>query len=288
MTFSIVAADVRAGDWGVAAASKVPAIGALVPWARAGAGAVATQAWANTAYGPEGLELMAGGLAARQTLDRLVLGDRGREKRQLGLVDVRGRSASFTGSRCLPWAGSLPGDGFACQGDQLVGEQILEAMAGAFRRSTGALVDRLLNALIAGDVVGGDRRGRQSAALLVVRAGAGGGHEGRNDRYVDVRVDDHPQAVSELARAFTTYDREVLVRNDIALPSVPELVTEVQRRLGAYGSYSGPVSGELDAHTRSALAAFAHEFNLGDRLRKDDLVSESLLHELRALTPDVV
>jgi uncharacterized Ntn-hydrolase superfamily protein len=287
VTFSIVAADPAAGDWGVAVASRLPAVGAVVPWARAGAGAVATQAWANTAYGPEALRLMGEGLPARQTLDRLLLGDKAaRERRQVGLVDARGRAATFTGSRCEPWAGGVTGERFACQGDLLVGERVVAAMADAFRRATGDLVDRLIQALIAGDLAGGDRRGRQSAAILVVREG--GGYGGRNDRYIDVRVDDHPQAVSELARAFSTYDREILVRTDQLLSATPEIVAEIQRRLAARGIYRGEETGELDPLTRAGLERFAIEFELVDRLRDDDRISEALLRELRDLTPDVL
>lgn len=285
MTFSIVAGDHRAGDWGVAVASKFPAVGAVVPWARAGVGAVATQSWANTDFGPSGLELMAGGTPARQALDRLVSGDAGRRQRQVGIVDARGRAATYTGEECMPWAGGRSGPGFACQGNILVGEPVIAAMTDAFARAEGDLVDRLLAALIAGDVVGGDKRGRQSAALLVVREG--GGYEGRNDRYVDLRVDDHPQAVSELARVFSVYDHEMLVRHDPLLPAAPALVSELQARLAARKLYSGPATGELDQHTRAALAAFAGEFNLEGRLREDDQVSESLLRELRDVTPEI-
>ncbi|HLA92913.1 MAG TPA: DUF1028 domain-containing protein [Actinomycetota bacterium] len=286
MTFSIVAADPRKGDWGVATASKFPAVGAVVPWARAGAGAVATQSVANTDYGPRGLDLMEGGISARQALDRLLLGDKlMREQRQVGLVDARGRVATFTGSRCEPWAGGVTGEGFACQGNLLVGEQVVAAMAEGFRRATGDLVDRLLQALIAGDLTGGDRRGRQSAALLVVRAG--GGYEGRNDRYADLRVDDHPQAASELARIFSTFDREILIRDDPLLPATPELVAEVQRRLAARGIYGGEETGELDALTRAGLERFAGELNLEGRLREDGQLSDALLRELRDLTPEI-
>ena len=200
MTFSIVGADTNNGDLGVAVASRFAAFGAVVPWAKAGVGAVATQSWANTAFGPDGLALLENATPARQALDRLVLGDKQREQRQVGIVDARGRAATFTGAKCMPWSGGTSGDRFACQGNLLVGEQVIAAMADAFRRATGDLVDRLLTALIAGDAVGGDRRGRQAAAVLVVREGAGYGK--RNDRYVDLRVDDHPQAVSELARVF--------------------------------------------------------------------------------------
>lgn len=286
MTFSIVGADPRQGEWGVAVASKFPAVGAVVPWARAGAGAVATQSWANTDYGPQALDLMEGGIAARQSLDRLLLGDKAmRERRQVGLADARGRVATFTGSACEPWAGGVTGEGFACQGNLLVGEQVIAAMAAGFQRAEGGLVDRLLQALLAGDLAGGDRRGRQSAALLVVRAG--GGYEGRNDRYVDLRVDDHPQAASELARVFSTYDREILVRNDPLVPATPDLVSEVQRRLSARGIYAGQETGELDALTRAGLERFAGELNLEGRLREDDQLSDALLRELRDVTPEV-
>ena len=285
MTFSIVGADLRVGDWGVAVASKFPAVGHIVPWAQAGVGAVATQAWANTSYAYEGLALMGNGISARQTLDRLISGDPGREDRQLGLVDGRGRAATFTGTKCADWAGGVSGDGFACQGNILVGEQVIASMADAFGRADGDLVDRLLSALIAGDVVGGDRRGRQSAALLVVRAD--GGYEGRNDRYVDVRVDDHPQAVSELARVFSVIDHELLVRDDPLVPADAELVAEIQRRLQHRGDYTGHDTGVLDLPTRRALAKFAGEFNLEARLRDDDQVSETLVRDLRDLTSEI-
>ncbi len=285
MTFSIVAGDPEAGDWGIAVASKFPAAGVVVPWARAGAGAVATQSWANTSFGPEGLGLMASGVPAEEVLDRLLAADEGREDRQVGLVDAHGGAATFTGSKCMEWAGGLTGEGFACQGNILVGDAVVHAMADAFRATEGDLVDRALAALLAGDAAGGDRRGRQSAALLVVRAG--GGYEGRNDRYVDVRVDDHPQAPTELARVFGVWDREILVRHDPLLPAEPALVAEVQRRLAARGAYAGPESGDLDDSTRAGLASFAGEFNLEGRLRDDDLLSEALVRELRDITPDV-
>jgi uncharacterized Ntn-hydrolase superfamily protein len=285
MTFSIVAADVAAGDWGVAVASKFPAVGSVVPWAKAGVGAVATQSWANTAFGPDGLALMESGVAAKQALERLLMGDHGREDRQVGLVDARGRAATFTGTKCMEWAGGIGGEHFVCQGNILTGPEVVESMADSFRRAEGDLVDRLVSALVAGDATGGDRRGRQSAALLVMREG--GGYEGRNDRYVDIRVDDHPQAVSELTRVFAVYDREILVRNDPLLPAEPELVTEIQRRLIARGDYAGAENGVLDQLTRQAIAAFAGEFNLEGRLREDDQLSETLVRELRDLTPDV-
>jgi uncharacterized Ntn-hydrolase superfamily protein len=284
VTFSIVATDAMSGDIGVAVASRFAAVGAVVPWAKAGVGAIATQSWANTEFGPQGLALLENGTPARQALDRMVLGDDARERRQLGIVDARGRAATFTGAKCMPWSGGISGDRFACQGNLLVGEQVVAAMADAFRRATGDLVDRMLTALLAGDANGGDRRGRQAAAILVVREGAGYGK--RNDRYIDLRVDDHPQAVSELARVFSVYDREILVRNDTLLAPSRALVTEVQHRLASRRLYSGPPTGELDHRTRMALTLFAGEYNVEDRLRDDDQLSETLIKELRDLTPD--
>ena len=194
MTFSIVACDPATGDLGVAVASKFPAVGAVVPWARAGVGAVATQSWANTDFGPDGLRLMGGGLPAASALDAVLEPDDEREERQVGFVDANGGAASYTGANCMDWAGGTTGDAFAAQGNILVGDAVVAALAATFADTEGDLCDRLLAALLAGDAAGGDRRGKQSAALLVVRAG--GGYEGRNDRYIDLRVDDHPRRLA--------------------------------------------------------------------------------------------
>jgi uncharacterized Ntn-hydrolase superfamily protein len=285
MTFSIVAADPDAGDWGVAVASKFVSVGAVVPWARAGVGAVATQSWANTSFGPEGLALMSDGASAEEALGTLVDGDEGRADRQVGVVDAAGRAATFTGSACMEWAGGATGRGFAAQGNILVGEQVVVAMSGAFAETDGDLCDRLLAALLAGDAAGGDRRGRQSAALLVVRER--GGYEGRNDRYIDLRVDDHPDAPRELARLFDVYDTTVLIRNDPLLPAAPDLVADLQRRLAALGRYAGEAAGVYDDATRAALAGWAGEYNLEGRLRDDDQISNQLVEEIRDVTPEL-
>lgn len=283
MTFSIVACDLEAGDWGVVVASKFPAVGVVVPWARARVGAVATQSYANTSYGPRGLEAMARGLSAPDTVRRLIDEDEGRDQRQVGAIDGRGRPATFTGERCMEWAGGRTGEGYACQGNILAGREVVDDMAGAFESADGDLVDRLLAALRAGDAAGGDRRGRQSAALAVVREA--GGYEGYTDRYVDLRVDDHPDAVAELIRVFETYDREILIRNDPLVETSADLVQDVQARLARVGRYAGEPTGEYNAATRKALADFAGEYNLEGKLRDDDLIYESILRELRDATP---
>jgi uncharacterized Ntn-hydrolase superfamily protein len=200
-TFSIVAFDPKTGDLGVAVASRVLAVGAVVPYAQAGVGAIATQAFANTTYGPKGLALLRKGLTPEQVLKRLLAEDKDREQRQVGIVDAKGRAAAFTGKKCLPWAGHLVGKGYTVQGNILAGEQVVKAMAQAFENTKGELAERLMAALEAGESAGGDARGKQSAALLVVRKG--GGYGGFDDRYIDLRVDDHPEPVKELRRLLT-------------------------------------------------------------------------------------
>jgi uncharacterized Ntn-hydrolase superfamily protein len=285
VTFSIVAADPEAGDWGVAVASRFPCVGAVVPWAKAGVGAVATQSWANTALGPEGLGLMGEGVSAEEALRRLLDEDEGREDRQVGFVDAAGRAATFTGSRCTAWAGGATGPGFAAQGNILVGEPVVAELARVYAATEGDLCDRLLAALLAGDAAGGDRRGRQSAALLVLREG--GGYEGRNDRYIDLRVDDHPEAPHELARLFEVWDATMLIRDDPLLAADSGLVADIQRRLAVLGKYAGEPSGVYDDPTRKALAGWAGEHNLEGRLRDDEQISNVLVMEIRDLTPEL-
>jgi uncharacterized Ntn-hydrolase superfamily protein len=285
MTFSIVALDPANGDLGVAVASKFPCVGAVVPWARAGVGAVATQSWANTDFGPDGLGLMGGGLPADAALDAVLEPDADREERQVGFVDARGGAASFTGANCMDWAGGRTGDGFAVQGNILASGDVVAALAETYARTEGDLCDRLLAALLAADAAGGDRRGKQSAALLVVREA--GGYEGRNDRYIDLRVDDHPDAPSELARLFTVWDTTMLVRTDEPLEATPELVGELQRRLAAVGAFDAAQTGALDDPTLAALEDWAGRYNLEGRLRDDGMLSGHLLAELRDVTPEV-
>jgi uncharacterized Ntn-hydrolase superfamily protein len=197
-TFSIVAYDPDRKEWGIAVASKFLAVGAVVPWAKAGSGAVATQSYANTTYGPRGLELMAEGKAAEEVIKLLTDADKGKADRQVGIVDAKGDAATFTGEKCNAWAGGKVGKHYACQGNILTGPEVVEAMAKAFEDAKGRLAWRLLDALEAGEKAGGDKRGKQSAAILVVRDK--GGYGKFNDRAVDFRVDDHEKPVQELAR----------------------------------------------------------------------------------------
>jgi uncharacterized Ntn-hydrolase superfamily protein len=197
-TFSIAAYDPDKQEWGVAVASKYLAVGAVVPWAKAGVGAVATQAAVNISFGPKGLELLGQGKSAAEVVKLLTEEDKGRDYRQLGVVDAKGEAATFSGEKCNAWAGGKSGKFYTCQGNILAGEKVIDAMAEAFEKTKGPLAWKLMAALDAGDQAGGDKRGKQSAALLVVRDKAG--PNGISDRYLDFRVDDHKDPVPELAR----------------------------------------------------------------------------------------
>jgi len=206
-TFSIVAVDPDTGEIGVAVQSKFLAVGAVVPWAKAGVGAVATQAWANIDYGPEGLSLLAAGETPEAVIEKLTAADKERERRQLAVIAAGGEAKNFTGSECLDWAGGISGKNFSVQGNILAGRPVVEAMAGSFRSSAGkaSLAQRLIDALKAGQLAGGDKRGRQSAALLVVRDGWG--YSGYGDRFRDLRVDDHETPIEELQRIYDLHKK---------------------------------------------------------------------------------
>ncbi len=198
VTYSIVALDASTGDLGVAVQSKFLAVGAVVPWARAGVGAVATQSYANVAYGPDGLDLLARGRSPSGALTELVAADELREQRQAGIVDPGGAAATHTGRECFAWAGGRTGPGFAAQGNILAGPGVVDGLADTFEAGGRPFPELLIDCLAAADAAGGDRRGRESAALLVVRAG--GGYGGGNDRWIDLRVDAHDDPITELAR----------------------------------------------------------------------------------------
>jgi uncharacterized Ntn-hydrolase superfamily protein len=257
MTFSIVATDGAA--WGVAVASKFLGVGAAVPAAAVGVGAIATQSWANLAYRPDGLALLRDGKTAQQTVDLLTGADDMRDERQLGIVDATGGSASFTGTKCNPWAGGRTGSGYAIQGNILTGADVVEAMESAWlaTKQEAPLTRRLLAALKAGDDAGGDRRGRQSAALLVVTEH--GGYGGGSDVFADLRVDDHERPVAELERLLDLHD-VYFGKPDpaTALPLEAELADEVRDRLAKLGHDND----DLDR----ALADWAGIENLEERL----------------------
>ena len=277
MTFSIVAADLSAApapEWGVAVASKFLAVGSCVGWARAGIGALATQALANVAYGPDGLHMLRAGGSAEAVVERLTQRDEGRAHRQLGVVDAAGTAASFTGDSCFDWAGGLVGDGYCCQGNILAGPAVVDEMSRAFTAGGGELAGRLLDALEAGEAAGGDRRGRQSAALLVVREG--GGYDGRNDIAVDLRVDDHPDPIPELRRIFELHRWLMPRPEDLDFVPVDDaLAVELRTLLGL-------PPGGYDAAARDALREYVGTENLEERWSEEAVVERGILEHLRA------
>src|SRR5256886_10353090 len=202
-TYSIAACDRDAGQWGVATQSKFLSAGSVVPWAEPGVGAIATQAYATPRYGPEALALLRDGLSAEEVVERLTSADEGRDHRQLGVVDGQGRAASYTGSECMEWAGGRTGDCYAAQGNILVSAETVDAIAETFERSQGPLAERLLDCLDAAQAAGGDRRGQQSAALLVVEKD--GGYAGLSDEVVDLRADEHARPLDELRRIYVMH-----------------------------------------------------------------------------------
>jgi uncharacterized Ntn-hydrolase superfamily protein len=263
-TFSIVACNLDEKSWGVAVASKFPAVGSVVPWARAGVGAVATQSFANTSFGPHGLEMLASGLSAEDTLSCLLADDPDREHRQVGIVDASGRSATFTGNVCFAWAGGVTGPCYAIQGNILSGDQVVPAMQNTFLETKGELPERLYKALLAGDRIGGDRRGRQSAAIYVVKPK--GGYGGYTDRWMDYRVDDHSDPVLRLGELLELHylyfgkspESERLPLND-------EVLIRLQKIIAQLGYYEGQTHGHLDESTRVALNTFLGNENFEER-----------------------
>jgi len=274
-----VARDPATGDLGVAVQSKFLAVGSVVPWARASVGAVATQAWANSSYGPEGLRLMAAGWTAQEALNHVLALDHDTGQRQVLLVDAAGRAAAHTGEKCHHWAGHIVGDSYACAGNILVGQDTVQAMARTFEESRGALPERLIAALAAGQAAGGDSRGQQSAALLVVRTA--GGYGERDDRYVDLRVDDHPEPIRELGRILGLH-RLYLTKSapDELIPVDEGIARELQAILRKTGHYQGEITGVYDAATRTRLWDLYGIENLEERWH-DELIDKVALEFLR-------
>jgi uncharacterized Ntn-hydrolase superfamily protein len=269
-TYSICACDLDAGQWGVATQSKFLAVGSVVPWAEPDAGAIATQSYANPRYGPAGLALLRDGRSAPEVVERLTAADECRERRQLGVVDAQGGSASFTGPECHAWAGGATGPGFAAQGNILVSAATVDALAATFEATAGrSLAERLLECLAAAQTAGGDRRGQQSGALLVVERD--GGYAGLSDTLVDLRVDDHERPVEELGRLYGIHEA-LFGRTPRAewLPVDDELRRELTERLTTLGY--------------SRLEDWAGVENLEERVDGEDVVDPVVLAELRRQT----
>jgi uncharacterized Ntn-hydrolase superfamily protein len=273
-TYSIAACDLEAERWGVATQSKFLAVGSVVPWAEPHVGAIATQAYANPRYGPEGLALLREGLSAQEVVDRLTAADDGRDHRQLGVVDSEGGGASFTGSECLDWAGGKTGPCYAAQGNILVSSETVDALASTFEASSGSLAERLLDCLDAAQAAGGDRRGQQSAALLIVEKD--GGYAKLSDVVVDLRVEDHERPLEELRRLFGLHEmlfgetpRDQWVTVDDALAA------ELRERLARLG-----YDGELE----DAFNRWAGNVNLEERVDGVEQIDPVVLEELRELS----
>jgi uncharacterized Ntn-hydrolase superfamily protein len=220
-TFSIVAFDSTTGELGVAVQSRAFSVGSAVSWAEAGVGAIATQASTNESFGPRGWDLLRAGLESDQVLDLLLHGDPGKEDRQVAVIDVCGHGVNFTGSRCLDWAGGRTGTGYACQGNILASEEVVDAMAEAFSKTEGELAERLLQALVAAQAAGGDKRGMQSAALLVVRPSDE--YPEYRYRYVDLRVEDHEDPINELIRVYRIHQSTDMLRAHVRYAEQYEL-----------------------------------------------------------------
>jgi uncharacterized Ntn-hydrolase superfamily protein len=271
-TYSIAACDLEAGQWGVATQSKFLAVGSVVPWADPGVGAVATQAYANPRYGPDGLALLREGHGAAEVVERLTAADDDRDHRQLGVVDGRGEAATYTGSACMEWAGGLTRPGFAAQGNILVSADTVGELAGAFVASAGVpLAERLIAALLAAQAAGGDRRGQQSAALLVVERD--GGYAGLSDTLVDLRVDDHPAPLEELRRLYHAHQLLFGKTPPEDWVGVDDtLAGELRERLDRLG-----YEGELEV----AFASWAGTENLEERIDGVERIDPVVLEELR-------
>ncbi len=285
MTYSMVAYDADEQSWGVAVASKFLAVGSLVSWAQADAGAVATQAFVKVSFGPNGLALLAQGHAATTVLETLLRNDSGVAARQVGLVDAHGGVAAHTGENCHDWAGHKLGDGFACQGNILTGPETLDAMAEAYTGASGELADRLITALMAGDTIGGDRRGKQSAAILVVKPN--GSYGGDTDRYLDLRVDDDPEPVQRLQGLVATHHLFFgTPRTEDQLPVDETLARELQHMLVTQGYFTGAVSGIWDESSKQAFWQLVGNENLEERWNLDnnpDSIDKVALDYLRGL-----
>jgi uncharacterized Ntn-hydrolase superfamily protein len=278
MTFSIVGYDPQEKEWGIAVQSKFLGVGALVPFAKAGVGAVATQSYANTAYGPQALVLMAQGKSAEEVMELITKDDKDKEMRQVGLIDAEGNAATFTGTYCYDWAGGATGKHFAAQGNILVDEKTVQAMAETFESTGGSLAHRLLMALEAGQQAGGDSRGQQSAALLVVKEK--GGYGGYNDRYIDLRVDDHPEPIKELIRIYgmqQLYFAKAKPENIVAIEGGVKV--EVVNHLKRLEYLKADPADDEELH--KAFTAYIHTENFEEREQEKGKIDLEVLEFMK-------
>ncbi|MEX2116241.1 MAG: DUF1028 domain-containing protein [Bacteroidota bacterium] len=296
-TFSIAAVDLENGDVGVAVQSKFPNVRPVVPWMEVGVGAIATQSFVNVSYGTRGLALLRNGATAEEALRILIQTDSARDVRQAGIVDVHGNAASWTGKECFDWAGGrtgktaggkgllISGKGYAAQGNILVGKETVEAIAKTFESTKGSLSDRLLAALVAGGKAGGDRRGEQSAALVVKRKGAG--YDGTTDDFIDISVYDHARPLAELERLYELHKLYFFRTNPANLLTIDQsLCKELQGILSdkdykGMKFYDGPVNGIFDAATKKALQDFMGWENYDVRIRDDNKIDREVLEDIR-------
>ena len=272
-TYSIAACDLESGQWGVATQSKFLSVGSVVPWAEPHVGAVATQAYANPRYGPKGLALLREGVSAADVVERLTSADEGRNHRQLGVVDAEGHAATYTGSECLDWAGGRTGAGYAAQGNILVSGETVDAMAETFERTAGKpLAERLVDCLDAAQAAGGDSRGQQSAALLVVEKD--GGYANLSDVVMDLRVDDHERPLEEIRRIYHLHQAIFgQTPREEWVPVDDELATELRDRLARLG-----YEGKLE----EAFERWAGTENLEERIDGVEAIDPVVLEELRS------
>lgn len=270
MTFSIVAYDPEKKEWGVAVQSKFIAVGSIVPFAKANVGAVATQAWTNTSYGPKSLALLEQGMTAEETIRTITQHDEKREHRQVGIVDSFGNVASFTGKKCFDWAGHVSGENYTCQGNILVSEDTVLAMSHAYKETSGDLVDKFLAVLEEGQEAGGDSRGKQSAAILIVKEE--GAYDGGTDKYIDVRVDEHEHPIKELRRVFELYNLSLLKRDDpddkVKLGG--DVMKTIKEVLKIDGFYDGDINSKFDDITKESLQKWMHTNNFEVKEREDN------------------
>ncbi len=281
-TFSIAGFDPETGDLGIAVQSKFLAAGAIVPHILSGVGAVATQALANPSYGPNGLKLLAEGLSPEEVIEKLTKEDSDFNHRQVGVIDARGRSASFTGKECLDFAGGISGNNFAAQGNILVGKETVEAMAETFINTKGPLADRLLESLKAGQKAGGDKRGQQAAALVVYREK--GGYAGLTDKYIDLRVDDDPEPIEKLSEMLELFYLYFSDRKVKKIPLEGKILLEVKNSLKKSGLFSGPINDELSPEFKDALLTFYYQENFEERIPRENEIPEDILDYMRKRT----